>query len=83
MICRIRNVTPLPDYKLYIVFDDGKRIMYDVKEDMTLPGYDALRTIPTLFEHVQLDTSRTCIYWNEDIDLPSDMVYEYGKPVEG
>ncbi len=32
-----------------------------------------------LFNQVQLDSSRTCVYWNEDIDLPSDSIYEYGK----
>ena len=63
---------------LSVVFDDGKRVVYDVKEDMNLPGYDALREINGLFGQVQLDASRTCIYWNDYIDLPSDILYEYG-----
>ena len=32
-------------------------------------------------ENAQLDTSRTCIYWNDRIDLPSDAIYEYGVVV--
>ena len=40
-------------------------MVYDVKEDMGLPGYST-----GLFEQVQLDPSRTCVYWNSEIDLP-------------
>lgn len=79
MIPRISSIEPLPDYVLAVAFDDGKHVLYDVKEDMDLPGYDQLRTITGLFQHVQLDQSRTCVYWNDEIDLPSDAIYEYGK----
>ena len=78
MIQRITNLKPLQDYQLFVRFDDGKQVIYDVKEDMGLPGYIALREIPGLFEQVQLDESRTCIFWNDEIDLPSDIIYEYG-----
>lgn len=80
MIKRIKSLTPLPDYVLEVSFDDGKTVLYDTKEDMNLPGYDALRSVAGLFQQVQLDQSRTCVYWNDEIDLPSDILYEYGKP---
>ena len=79
MIQRISAVTPLSDYRLSVCFDDGKRVIYDVKEDMHLPGYNALRDVYGLFQQGQLDKSRTCVLWNEDIDLPSDAIYQYGK----
>ncbi|MCC8118445.1 MAG: hypothetical protein LIP09_06825 [Bacteroidales bacterium] len=51
-----------------------------MKEDIaTLPEYNLLKDEYALFYQVQLDTSRTCVYWNEDIDLPSDSIYEYSK----
>lgn len=78
MIARIRSITPLPDYRLDVSFDDGRRVIYDVKEDMSLPGYSALREIAGLFRQVQLDESRTCVFWNDYIDLPSHAIYEYG-----
>ena len=62
MIRRIRTVRPLPDFLLSVSFEDGKRVVYDVKEDMGLPGYIALRDVRGLFEQVQLDPSRTCVY---------------------
>ena len=80
MIKRIKSLVPLPDYVLEVSFDDGKTVLYDTKEDMNLPGYDALRSVTGLFQQVQLDQSRTCVYWNDEIDLPSDILYEYGKP---
>ncbi len=80
MIQRIKSVKPMDNYTIHVVFDDGKSVLYDVKEDIdTLPGYDDLKNIHGLFEQVQLDESRTCVFWNDDIDLPSDAIYEYGK----
>lgn len=79
MIPRIRSVTPLENYMLHVIFDDGKAVLYDVKDDIqTIPKYEDLRTIPGLFQQVQLDESRTCVFWNDFIDLPSDAIYEYG-----
>ena len=80
MIPRIRSIDVLPDYCLDVLFDDGRRVIYNVKRDMDLPGYGDLKIITGLFGQVQLDQSRTCVYWNEDIDLPSDIIYEYGNP---
>ena len=79
MIQRISSITPLADYLLSVTFDDGKRVIYDVKDDFHLPGYNALRDVFGLFRQVQLDKSRTVVYWSEDVDLPSDILYEYGK----
>lgn len=79
MIPRISSIKPMPDYLLDVSFDDGRRVIYDVKEDMHLPGYSALRDVYGLFQQVQLDESRTCVYWNENIDLPSHALYEYGR----
>ena len=55
-------------------------ILYDVKDDMgQIESYRDLATIHGLFNQGQLDSSRTCVYWNDEIDLPSDTLYEYGK----
>ncbi len=77
---RIINVNALQDYCLRISFDDGRTVIYDMKEDIaTLPGYDEL--LHGLFPYFEVDKSRTCISWSERIDLPSDTLYEYGVPV--
>ena len=82
MLPRIASLSLLPEYRLDVAFDDGRRAIYDVKQDMQdIPSYRALESIYGLFPQVQVDESRTCIYWNDEIDLPSDILYEYGVEV--
>ena len=79
MIPRIKSLKALDDYVLYVEFDDGYKVKYDVKADIaTLPSFRALTHVYGLFKQVMLDSSRTCVYWNDEIDLPSDCIYEYG-----
>lgn len=80
MIPRIKRLEALDNFLLSVEFDDGQRVIYDVKDDIdTLPSFRGLLEIYGLFKQVQLDTSRTCVYWNDEIDLASDSIYEYGK----
>ena len=79
---RIKHIETLPQLKLLVSFDDGRVVVYDVGEDVRdLPPYAALETVPGLFAQVQLDRSRTCVFWNDEIDLPSDAIYEYGEAI--
>ncbi len=81
MLPRIKTVKPLSDFCLSVVFDDGKVVLYNVMDDIKLiESYRDLLSIQGLFNQVQLDQSRTCIFWNDRIDLPSDTIYEYGTP---
>ena len=82
MIPRISSIKALSDCLLSVSFDDGRQVIYDVKTDLDLPGYRLLVEVPGLFDQVQLDESRTCVYWNDEIDLPSDAIYEYGREVD-
>lgn len=56
----------------------GRRYNYSMEQ---IESYRDLATIHGLFNQVQLDPSRTCVYWNDEIDLPSDTLYEYGKSI--
>lgn len=82
MIPKIKSIKPLNNYVLYVVFDDGKKCLYDVNDDInTINRYKDLKKNCGLFEQVQLDESRTCVFWNDYIDLPSDTIYEYGQEI--
>lgn len=84
MIPRIKSFVPKEGYQLLVTFDDGRQVRYDVLEDIrTIPTFKDLEVIDGLFNHAQLDQSRTCIYWNDQIDLPSDTIYEYGTEDNG
>ena len=83
MIPRIKSIQPLENYVLLVEFDGGKKVEYDVKDDIkTLADFRVLESERGLFQNVQLDSSRTCVYWSDRVDLASDIILEYGKPVE-
>jgi hypothetical protein len=55
-------------------------VVYDVAEDIeTISAFSDLKTVEGLWPQVQVDKSRTVVYWNDWIDLPSDTIYEYGR----
>ena len=64
---------------LQVCFDDGVKVLYDVKDDIrTLDDFKVLETEYGLFQNAQLDSSRTCVFWNDRVDLASDTILEYG-----
>ncbi len=80
MIPRIKIVEAREDFKLFVQFDDGREVMYDVKEDIAvIPDFKPLKTTFGLWQQVQLDSSRTCVFWTDRIDLSSDTIYEFGE----
>ena len=80
MIPRIKSVKPLENFRLKVIFDDGENCIYNVLEDINaIPEFKELKTVCGLFEQVQIDKSRTCIFWNDVIDIASDTIYEYGE----
>ena len=82
MIPRISRIEPMADFKIRVTFDEGRTVVYDVGVDIKeIKAFEDLKTLPYLFKNATLDSSRTCIVWNDRIDLPSDTIYEYGQPV--
>lgn len=67
---------------MLLVGKNGKRVLYDVGEDINqIPDFKDLVSIQGLWKQFSLDESRTCVYWNDRIDLPSDSIYEYGEKI--
>ena len=55
MIPRIKHIEPRENFTLYIIFDDDKSVIYDVKDDInTLPSYHTLMTEQGLFRKPHL-----------------------------
>ncbi len=79
---RIDSIETREDFQLIVRFKSGECVLYDVKEDIeAIEDFAVLKTEPHLFENVQLDESRTCVYWSDRVDLPSDTILEYGKRI--
>lgn len=79
MFPKIKSVIDRNDFKLDVIFDDGKHVLYDVSDDIkNIPDFADLKTQYALFNNFTLDQSRTCITWSDRIDLSSDSIYQYG-----
>ena len=72
------DVKPLDDYKLLVTFQNKEMKIFDVKPLLHFPIYKPLEN-KGLFSIAKADGS--CIYWNDEIDLCPDTVYENGIKV--
>ena len=67
MIPRIKKMSVLDDYILFVKFDDGYKVLYDVKDDIkTLHSFRALVDVYGLFKQAQLDKPNLCILERQD-----------------
>ena len=52
MIPKIKRIIPRDHFKLYIEFDDGEKVIYDVQEDIdTIEDFQLLKTQQGLFQN--------------------------------
>ena len=78
MFHKIKNVSPLTDYRLSVQFAEGCTKIYDIK-----PLFDKLPVFEQLKEHklffdVSVDVGGYGIVWNDDLDLSCDELWENG-----
>lgn len=82
MIPRIKSVSEQEGYMLKVLFEDGKKVLYNVADDIeNIESFKDLKNIQGLWKQYNIDQSRTCVYWNDYIDLASDSIYEYGTEI--
>jgi hypothetical protein len=71
------SVKPLEDYKLLVTFQNKERKIFDAAPLLELPMYQKLKN-KGFFSLAKADGM--CVYWNDEIDLCPDMVYEDSIP---
>ena len=79
---QIISAKPLPDFMLYIGFENGIYKRYDVQP--LLEKWEPFRAFintPKLFEQVRVDAGGYGISWNDDLDLSSEELWENGEEV--
>lgn len=82
MFHKIKNVNPLPEYKISVLFSEGVTKLYDVKPLFdAIPVFRTFLNEPELFFEVHVDTGGYGIVWNDDIDLSCDEIYANGEQV--
>lgn len=70
---RIKNVEPLEDYKILVIFDNGEKRIKDMKPYLEKGVFKKLKD-KKFFESVKL--AYGTITWGNDIDLCADSIYE-------
>ena len=75
MFHKLTSITPLPDYLLKAVFEDGSERQYDIKPLFEKWGVFRALTENDLFLSVKVDDGGYGISWNDEIDLSCDELY--------
>ena len=83
MFHKVKNVAPIPDFKLSVQFSEGVTKLYDMKPLFDkLPVFRQLKDTPAEFSGVTVDVGGYGIVWNDDLDLSCDELWEHGTVVE-
>ena len=83
MFHKIKDVNPIPDYRLSVQFSEGVTKVYDVK-----PLFDKIEAFklfekrPELFSDVMVDIGGYGVVWNDDLDLSCDELFDNGSTVK-
>ena len=82
MFHKIKNISPLPDYRLSVQFSEGCTKIYDVKPLFErFPIFCDLKD-PHLFSDETVDVGGHGIVWNDDLDLSCDELWVNGVTIE-
>ena len=80
MFNKVKSVKPLDNFVMLITFENGKKKYYDIKTLINkFSVFKDLIDINGLFEQVKVDIGGYGIYWNDDIDLSCNELWNNGK----
>ncbi len=83
MFHKIKNVSPLSNFKLSIQFSEGITKLYDVNPLFEkIPAFGYLKENPNEFNCVSVDVGGYGIIWNDELDLSCDELWKNGIQVE-
>ena len=82
MFHKIKNVTPLQNFKLSIQFAEGITKIYDMKKLIENNKIFADLKDINLFNSVEVDIGGYGVIWNDDIDISCDELFENSKKID-
>ena len=82
MFHKIKNVTPLKDFKLSIQFAEGITKIYDMKKLIENNKIFADLKDINLFNSVEVDIGGYGVIWNDDIDISCDELFENSEKID-
>ena len=75
---RVKEVIATDDFELLLKFNTGEKKKFDAKILFKYPMYAPLKNIG-FFKLVKADNM--CVYWNDEIDICPDTLYEQSVSV--
>ena len=75
---RVKEVVPTDNFELLLTFNTGEKKKFDAKKLFEYPMYAPLKNIG-FFKLVKADNM--CVYWNNEIDICPDTLYEQSVPM--
>ena len=79
MFHKIKNIKALPNFTLSVEFTNGITKLYDVQKLFTLiPSFRQFENHPEEFFNVNVDVGGYGIFWNDNLDLSCDELWENG-----
>lgn len=81
---RHRGITAaryLGDYKVWLEFDDGRKGVVDLADDLYGEDFEPLRDLNT-FSEFYLDDGLAAIVWDQGIDFAADFLYAKLHPLQ-
>lgn len=82
MFHKVKNVSPLPEYRLSVQFAEGVTKIYDVTPLFSKwPAFQALKEDNTFYD-IAVDQGGYGVVWNDDLDLSCDELWENGQGVK-
>lgn len=77
---RIKYLEPLPNHRLFLIFDNGEIKIYSLSERLQSPAFAPLRD-ETLFYTARLANGGYGVIWNDEIDLSEYELWVNGVAV--
>lgn len=73
MILHVTDVTPLPDYRLWLRFDDGSEGCADLSGELCGPVFEPLKAAE-LFATARVDATLKTVVWGNGADLAPEFL---------
>ena len=83
MFHKIKDVTVMPDFILYVQFAEGITKTYDVaKAGRNNQSLKSVKSSPDLFSYVTIDMGGRQVSWDDGPSLSCDELFDRGKRVD-
>lgn len=77
---RINYLQTLPNYRLFLIFDNGEIKIYSLSERLESPAFAPLKD-EALFNTARLANGGYGVIWNDELDLSEYELWEKGVEV--